>query len=308
MFNFEILIFIVLEVVMKSIVIELQEMSSDENVPITGLIRKALIVASKLNLSDFEEWIEKEINGYEEISEIPEYRNVTGEVKAINPYTRIWIPLLWPNAPEGVYNRKIKQKISEIEYNYKSADGIIVVPFTQEQQQLLIKKFDAPSPPYLIINKAALAGILESVKDIILKWTLKLEKEGIFGKDMIFSEDEKIKARNNQEIKIENFYGILGSTFTGKLSQEINIDVKNNDLESLLKHLKLKGINSEDLEGLKQSIKIDPKPKQKDKLGENVSKWIGKMIEKASSGAWNVGLSIAANILTNAIYSYYGLK
>jgi hypothetical protein len=293
---------------MKSIVIELQEMSSDENVPITGLIRKALIVASKLNLSDFEEWIEKEINGYEEVSEIPEYRNVTGEVKAINPYTRIWIPLLWPNAPEGVYNRKIKQKISEIEYNYKSADGIIVVPFTQEQQQLLIKKFDAPSPPYLIINKAALAGILESVKDIILKWTLKLEKEGIFGKDMIFSEDEKIKARNNQEIKIENFYGILGSTFTGKLSQEINIDVKNNDLESLLKHLKLKGINSEDLEGLKQSIKIDPKPKQKDKLGENVSKWIGKMIEKASSGAWNVGLSIAANILTNAIYSYYGLK
>lgn len=293
---------------MKSIVIELQEMSSDENVPITGLIRKALIVASKLNLSDFKEWIEKEINGYEEISEIPEYRNVTGEVKAINPYTRIWIPLLWPNAPEGVYNRKIKQKISEIEYNYKSADGIIVVPFTQEQQQLLIKKFDAPSPPYLIINKAALAGILESVKDIILKWTLKLEKEGIFGKNMIFSEDEKIKARNNQEIKIENFYGILGSTFTGKLSQEINIDVKNNDLESLLKHLKLKGINSEDLEGLKQSIKIDPKPKQKDKLGENVSKWIGKMIEKASSGAWNVGLSIAANILTNAIYSYYGLK
>ena len=293
---------------MKSIVIELQEMSSDENVPITKLIRKALIVASKLNLSDFMKWIEKEINGYDEVSEIPEYRNVTGEVKAINPNNGIWIPLLWPNAPEGVYDRKIKQKISEIEYNYKSADGILVVPFPQEQIQFFIKNFNVPSPPYLIINKAALAGILESVKDIILKWSLKLEKEGIFGKDMIFSEYEKIRARNNQEIKIENFYGILGSTFTGAVSQEINIDVQNNDLESLLKHLKLKGINSEDLEGLKQSIKIDPKPKQKDKLGENVSKWIGKMIEKASSGAWNVGLSIAANILTSAIYSYYGLK
>jgi len=293
---------------MKSIVIELQEMSSDENVPITKLIRKALIVASKLNLSDFMKWIEKEINGYDEVSEIPEYRNVTGEVKAINPNNGIWIPLLWPNAPEGVYDRKIKQKISEIEYNYKSADGILVVPFPQEQIQFFIKNFNVPSPPYLIINKAALAGILESVKDIILKWSLKLEKEGIFGKDMIFSEYEKIRARNNQEIKIENFYGILGSTFTGAVSQEINIDVQNNDLESLLKHLKLKGINSEDLEGLKQSIKIDPKPKQKDKLGENVSKWIGKMIEKASLGAWNVGLSIAANILTNAIYSYYGLK
>jgi len=48
---------------MKLIVIELQEMSSDENIPITALIRKALIVASKLNLSDFKKWIEKEING-----------------------------------------------------------------------------------------------------------------------------------------------------------------------------------------------------------------------------------------------------
>ncbi len=292
---------------MKSIVIELQEMSSDENIPITGLIRKALIVASKLNLSDFKKWIEKEINGYEEVSEIPEYRNVTGEVKAFNPYNGIWIPLLWPNAPEGIYNRKIGQKISEIEYNYKSTDGTIVVPFTQKQQQILIKYFNTPSPPYLIINKAALAGILESVKDIILKWSLKLEKEGIFGEDMVFSKEEQEKAINNQKIKIDNFYGILGSTFIGEVRQELNIDVKNNDLESLLKHLKLKGINNEDLENLKHSIKIDPKPKQKDKLGGNVSKWIGKMIEKASSGAWNVSLSIAVNILTNAICSYYGL-
>lgn len=292
---------------MKSIVIELQEMSSDENILITKLIRKALIVASKLNLSDFMEWIEKEINGYDEVSEIPEYRNVTGEVKAINPNNGIWIPLLWPNAPEGVYNRKIKQKISEIEYNYKSADGILVVPFTQEQQQILIKNFNTPSPPYLIINKAALAGILESVKDIILKWSLKLEKEGIFGEGMVFSKEEQEKAINNQQIKIDNFYGILGSNFIGEVRQELNIAVNNNDLESLLKYLKSKGINSEDLENLKHSIKIDPKPKQKDKFGGNVSKWIGKMIEKASSGAWNVGLSIAVNILTNAICSYYGL-
>ena len=293
---------------MKSIVIELQEMSSDPNIPITELIRKALMVASKLNLSDFKEWIEKEINGYEEVSEIPEYRNVTGEVKAFNPYNGIWIPLLWSDAPEGVYDRKIKQKISEIEYNYKSANGILVVPFPQEQIQFFINNFNAPSPPYLIINKAALAGILESVKDIILKWSLKLEKEGIFGEGMVFSKGEQEKAINNQQIKIENFSGILGSTFMGEVSQELNITVKNNDLESLLKHLKSKGINSEDLENLKHSIKIDPKPKQKNKFGGNVSKWIGKMIEKASSGAWNVGLSVAANILTNAIYSYYGLK
>lgn len=292
---------------MKSIVIELQKMSSDENIPITGLIRKALIVASKLNLSDFKEWIEKEINGYEEISEIPEYRNVTGEVKAINPYTRIWIPLLWPNAPEGVYNRKIGQKISEIEYNYKSADGTIVVPFTQEQQQILIKNFNAPSPPYLIINKAALAGILESVKDIILKWSLKLEKEGIFGKDMIFSEEEQEKAINNQQIRIENFYGIFGSTIKGTIYQEISLSVRKADLKGLLDYLKSKGISEEDLKELKEAIKISLKPTQKNKFSREISNWIGKMTAKASEGIWKIGINAATSILITALNRYFGL-
>jgi len=292
---------------MKLIVIELQEMSSDENIPITALIRKALIVASKLNLSDFKKWIEKEINGYEEVSEIPEYRNVTGEVKAFNPYNGLWIPLLWADAPEGVYNRKIGQKISEIEYNYKFADGKIVVPFTQEQQQILIKNFDAPSPPYLIINKAALAGILESVKDIILKWSLKLEKEGIFGKDMIFSKEEQEKAINNQQIRIENFYGVLGGTFKGTISQEIILSIKKEDLNSLLDYLKSKEISEEDLEELKEAIKISSKPTQKDKFSREISNWIGKMTAKASEGIWKIGINVATNILITALNRYFSL-
>ncbi len=292
---------------MKSIVIELQEMSSDENIPITKLIRKALIVASKLNLSDFMEWIEKEINGYDEVSEIPEYRNVTGEVKAINPNNGIWIPLLWPNAPEGVYNRKIKQKISEIEYNYKSADGILVVPFPQEQIQFFIKNFKVPSPPYLIINKATLAGILESVKDIILKWSLKLEKEGIFGKDMVFSEEEQEKAINNQQIRIENFYGVFGSNIKGTIYQEISLSVRKADLKDLLDYLKSKGISGEDLKELKEAIKISLKPTQKDKFSKEISNWIGKMTAKASEGIWKIGIHAATSILITALNRYFGL-
>lgn len=292
---------------MKSIVIKLQEMSSDENIPITKLIRKALIVASKLNLSDFLEWIEKEINGYDEVSEIPEYRNVTGEVKAINPNNGIWKPLLWPNAPEGVYNRKIKQKISEIEYNYKSADGILVVPFPQGQIQFFIKNFKVPSPPYLIINKATLAGILESVKDIILKWSLKLEKEGIFGEDMVFSEEEQEKAINNQQIRIENFYGVFGSNIKGTIYQEISLSVRKADLKDLLDYLKSKGIGEEDLKELKEAIKISLKPTQKDKFSKEISNWIGKMTAKASEGIWKIRINAATSILITALNRYFGL-
>lgn len=294
---------------MKSIVIELQKLATDENVSITKLLRKALVVTTKLNLIDFKEWIKKELKGYKDVKDVPEYRNIIGELKAWNPYNGIWLPLIWTDAPEGAYDRKIIQRISELEYNLKSSkDKLLQILLSPEQQNILIKAFNPPSTPVLIIPETSIVGILDTVRNIILEWSLKLEKEGILGEEMIFTEDEKIKARNNQEIRIVNFYGILGNTFTGTVSQEVNIAVKNNDLESLLKYLKSKEISNEDLEDLKQSIKIDPAPKQKNKLGKNVSKWIGKMIEKASSGAWNIGLSIAVNTLTNAICNYYGLK
>lgn len=296
----------------SSIVIELQKLATDENESITKLLKQALIVATKLNLLDFQIWINKELDGYNNVKEVPKYRLVVGEIKAWNPYNRIWIPLIWRDFPKGGLERSIAQPISEIEYIFKKQDNnkknFLTIPFSSEQQAILIEHFDPPSPPVLIIPRSSMSKILDAVRNIILRWSLKLEAEGILGEEMSFTEDEKGNAQYNQEIKIDNFSGIIGNVFEEKITQEVNISVKSNDLESLLKYLKSKGINSEDLESLKQSIKIDPTPKQKDKLGRNVSKWIGKMIEKASSGAWNIGLSIAVNILTNAICNYYGLR
>ncbi len=76
---------------MEGIVLELEREALDENVSIEVLLRKAYLVARKLKLTDFEEWINNEQNGYE--GEGPEYRMIRGEYKALNPY-RGWIPVV----------------------------------------------------------------------------------------------------------------------------------------------------------------------------------------------------------------------
>ena len=148
---------------------------------------------------------------------------------------------------------------------------------------------------------------MESIKDIILKWSLKLEKEGIFGKDMIFSEEEQEKAINNQQIRIENFYGIFGSNIKGTIYQEISLSVRKADLKGLLDYLKSKGISEEDLKELKETIKISSKPMQKDKFSREISNWIGKMTAKASEGIWKIGINAATSILITALNRYFGL-
>ena len=64
-----------------SIVLELQKETLDETISIESLLRKAYLVAKKLKLKDFEEWINKEQNGYN--GQIPEYRNVRGETPTL---------------------------------------------------------------------------------------------------------------------------------------------------------------------------------------------------------------------------------
>ena len=45
---------------MKSIVLELQQLASEDTFPITSLLRKALIVTTKLNLDDFKKFLSKD--------------------------------------------------------------------------------------------------------------------------------------------------------------------------------------------------------------------------------------------------------
>jgi hypothetical protein len=295
---------------MKSIVLELQEIAKDENVSITKLLRLALMVASKLNLSDFQVWINKELSGYKSIEEIPDYRLVKGEIKAWNPYNGMWVPFIWPDAPKKLYQRSIGQSISEIEHIFKKQvsykNGTLTIPFSPDQQAIIIEKFEASLTPVLIIPQSSLIKILDEVRNIILKWSLKLEKEGILGEEKSFSNDEKVRAKNNQEIKIENFYGNLGNIFEGTIFQEINVSIQNKDLDSLLKYLGSKGIDLHDLEELKEAINNDPEPENKNKFGEKVSKWFGKMVSKASSGAWQISVNIATQVITNALLRYYG--
>ena len=75
------------------IVIELQKQAIDTDSDVVSLLRKAYLVARKLDIKDFEEWINSELNGYTDYDKIPDYREIRGQVKAWNPYHG-WIPVI----------------------------------------------------------------------------------------------------------------------------------------------------------------------------------------------------------------------
>ncbi len=193
-----------------SIVLELQREALDSDSDILALLRKALLVARKLKLTEFGEWINNELNGYTKQELIPEYRKVNGEVKAWNPYNG-WIPVVPDNNEISslITSRKVADSIPKIQSLLPSESQFVVFTFPPEINALLVNWTSFESKYQLFVGKNAMHDIVERVKSEILEWAIILEENDILGENLRFTDEEKNKAQSEPGIinYISNFYG-----------------------------------------------------------------------------------------------------
>ncbi len=183
---------------MGSLIHELQKEAIDSKIRVSDLLRKALVVASKLDLKEFEGWIQKELHGYGD-EKPPEYRIVNAELKVFDPL-RGYIPVMSsdPAFSDTFSKRPLGLPIGELEdlIAERSDDRGVYFNFTPDLSSTLMKILHTDFIPSSIMERSAIFGILEKVRNTVLEWSLKLEKEGILGENLSFSNEEKQKAKN----------------------------------------------------------------------------------------------------------------
>jgi hypothetical protein len=177
---------------MESVVLQLQQECLDARVPALEILRKALVVARKLSLVDAQVWIEKELNGYKSGDAPPPHRCLTGRIRVQNPYHG-WQPVIFEDPGEAEYLSKcfLIQPIGELEHLTRSGDGFLEFPFDPSTLSLLMKHMELPLQPTLHLDRTSLRGILDAVRNMLLEWTLNLEKDGITGNGLTFTCKEK---------------------------------------------------------------------------------------------------------------------
>jgi len=195
----------------KGIVLQLQSEALNENVDIETLLRKAYLVARKLNLHEFETWILNEQNGYKEA--IPEYRTVRGEIKALNPY-RGWMPvLLEGELADALSKLPLSNPISFISEIY-NGEKSVAFTINGEITESLNKMLEIQTKYCFISSKSELRKIISAVRNKVLEWSLLLEENGIIGADLQFSQDEINTAHTSQVINnfTNNFFSSAKDT------------------------------------------------------------------------------------------------
>ena len=262
---------------MNGIVLELQQDLLSKDCDILNALRKAHIIATKLKLSEFDSWIQKELNGYSKKSEAPDYRKVRGALKAFNPYAG-WIPAIIGDSSieKMICEQKLCEPISVMAELCNNCDSNSVhISLAGELIQILNKNSDG----YNDTNYALFVGvhyikeIIEHVKDCLLQWTLKLEENEIIGMDLSFTTQEKEKAQALSQI-INNYYGPTSVIAAPTSNTQIAIRDNNNNVfdysngkdavaeikKSIEKEVKTKEDKDEALELLKEvNSKIEKK-------------------------------------------------
>ncbi len=192
---------------MSGIVLELQREALDETVSTESLLRKAYLVAKKLKLEEFEDWLSQEQNGY--VGQIPEYRSIRGEIKAWNPYHG-WIPVVMSGKYADEFTKlSIGMSISSIADSYDSSSGIIYLGLNSAMTDMLNNSVDfMPTKYSFAVSKSELYRIMSTVRNKILDWAILLEENKILGQGMTFTKEEKEIALNTQFINnyTNNFF------------------------------------------------------------------------------------------------------
>ena len=113
---------------------------------------------------------------------------------------------------------EIGQPIGELESVLSHGDkGHLTFPLPSSITTSLIEDSRVGLVPERHVPQTGVFGIVDAVRNQILGWSLKLEKEGVLGTDVEFSQEEKEKAKVDSNINIVNFKGILGNVQTENL-------------------------------------------------------------------------------------------
>ncbi|MEM8608945.1 MAG: hypothetical protein AAGF92_17705 [Myxococcota bacterium] len=196
---------------MGSLVLDLQRAALDNSIKITQLVRTALAVARKLNLTEVDGWLRNELNGYVDREAVPDYRVIGGKLCVETMDRLIELPFDSEEDRIAASTMPMGVAIAELEHAARAKGKPKIRVDTRTGQVL-----------YLVTTHAALETLLDRVRTKILDWSLDLEEQGIVGESMLFTADEK-KAAHGSPSVVNIFHGDVGQANLQQSSSGVQV-------------------------------------------------------------------------------------
>ena len=302
-----------------SLLRDIQNAAIDGNTDVIVLLRKCKVLAARLGNSDFKSWVEHELNGYPSKEELPKYRvlEVQSHGNFSGPFGSGFknilipprcLPVEWNDLVSRAYLIDSISTYNALLLHPLDGDGKLMSNWPADLlSEIKVYEDMVCYAAWREIPRNSIVSFIDTVKNRILDFVLKIEEIDPKAGDGL-PESKNLSQEDVKQVFNISIMGNVGNLATGSsnFSQDQHIKISKGDIDSLKKYLSSKGVTSADILNLEKALKTDPPRKSPDTLGTETAKWIGKMVTKAATGTWKVGVSIATDLLNKAILTYYG--
>ena len=299
-----------------SLLEDIQNAAIDASSDLGTLLRKCKLLAAHLGSQELEDWLIWESNGYPEDVSVPKYRVWPLQVRGhfAGPYgsslRNKTIPLgLLPEDVRKSYNEyEFKSSIAVIESILERDDSGMITVTTNDLSLTLdnVYKHLKCLECWAEFDTTNLVELLNTVRERILDFSLAVGKEHPNVGEMNPNASESPSSDKITQIFNTTVYGGTANLVGTANNSSVAFNIVSNDFESVRRALQNNGVSGQDITELERALAADKPPQSPDQFGPKVSSWVAKMMEKASKGAWGIGIAAGGALLAKIISKFYG--
>lgn len=292
---------------MSSLIIDLQK-DIFENKDILSILHKAYSISKELELHDFSNWINSEINGYSNVKNIPDYRFIECEFLYDTEYRReikltnkSIIKNILNNIPKECHKEFIKSAVKiplpEIIHICEKKPDTITFHINSACEKKIKNNIPNATKTYKKCQLYQFESIIDYVKHELIEWTSELKKQNILGENYVFSDDEIDSAKKNIVFNIiaSNSQIQIGNNNVQFSLMVRNINYNLNEIRNILNEYPVDG---EIYTEINDNIEIIENQINNENSDLDLVKKSANIIKKIAEG---ISIDIVAQIIFNNI-------
>ena len=305
-----------------SLLHEIQSAVLQDDSELGPILLKLRLLAARLGSQPLAEWVKHESDGYPNDAEVPKYRilGVTYSATFAGPFGSAinHAPIspyhIHQFAGEGWNSYQMRESIATVDDLLANDKGGSLV-INASNLMLLLQGNVYPDYTCTSVkgalSRSALAAIRHTVRSRVLELTIELEKSVPEASNVSLGPSPVSSAQSSAaatQIAQQIIYGNFTSISSIGDGSTIAVLIGEGNQDHLIKFLSDSGFPESDAKEL-AVIASKEKPSSKDDpMGPKVQSWLVKNIKKAASGSWKMGISVATELIKEALLKYYGFK
>src|SRR5712691_1703602 len=289
---------------------EIQEGATGATVPLTVVLRKCTILATRLAHEPLREWVERELTGYPNIDALPPYRK-TGAAQVqgdfAGPFQQVArnLPIAEGSVPEDLrdvcFNVYFLDGVAQLAALVTTSQGMLTSPWPTDLVAALRDRFYENLHAVTvqrIFPAAAVQGVLDAIRNKVLAFALEIEQEAPGAGEASPGEPPLPSERVSQIFHTGIYGGQATIAAAGRDVVQSVEQVNVTERADLVEALRNVGLADDDLAELEQALDADAEASATPgEIGTRTQGWIGRITAKIARGATNVASGTTAELI-----------